>query len=54
MVTAYSLLWGAAAMLPLAAFEWAIAPPPVWTPRAMVGALYLSVMMTALGYAVWN
>ncbi len=54
VVTAYSILWGAVAMLPLAVLEWATGPPPVWTPRAVVGALYLGVVMTALGYAVWN
>lgn len=54
VVTAYSILWGAAAMLPLAVLEWATGPPPVWTPRAVVGTLYLGVVMTALGYAVWN
>ena len=54
MVTAYSILWGAAAMLPLALLEWATGPGPRWTPRAVTGALYLGVVMTALGYAVWN
>ena len=54
VVTAYSILWGAVAMLPLAVLEWATGPPPVWTPRAVVGTLYLGVVMTALGYAVWN
>jgi len=54
VVTAYSILWGAVAMLPLAVLEWATGPPPVWTPRAIVGTLYLGVVMTALGYAVWN
>lgn len=54
VVTAYSLLWGAAAMLPLAVLEWASGGPPGWTPRAVAGTLYLGVVMTALGYAVWN
>lgn len=54
VVTAYSILWGAVAMLPLAVLEWVTGPPPVWTPRAVVGTLYLGVVMTALGYAVWN
>ena len=54
VVTAYSILWGAVAMLPLAVLEWATGPPPVWTPGAVVGALYLGVVMTALGYAMWN
>ena len=54
VVTAYSIFWGAVAMLPLAVLEWATGPPPVWTPRAIAGTLYLGVVMTALGYAVWN
>ena len=54
VVTAYSVAWGAAAMLPLALLEWVTGPPPAWTPRAIGGALYLGVVMTALGYAVWN
>ena len=54
VVTAYSIFWGAVAMLPLAVLEWASGPPPVWTPRAIAGTLYLGVVMTALGYAVWN
>ena len=54
VVTAYSVVWGAAAMLPFALFEWAIGPAPAWTPRTVAGTLYLGVVMTALGYAVWN
>jgi drug/metabolite transporter (DMT)-like permease len=54
VVTAYSVVWGAAAMVPLAALEWVTGPSPVWAPRTIAGALYLGVVMTALGYAVWN
>lgn len=54
VVTASSILWGAAGMLPLAALEWAAGPGPMWTSRAVTGTLYLGVVMTALGYAVWN
>jgi drug/metabolite transporter (DMT)-like permease len=54
VVTAYSVVWGAAAMVPVAALEWATAPPAAWTSRAVLGVLYLGVVMTALGYAVWN
>lgn len=54
VVTAYSIVWGAAAMLPLAALEWASGARSAWTPGAVAGALYLGVVMTALGYAVWN
>ena len=54
VVTAYSVVWGAAAMVPVAALEWATAPPSAWTSRAILGVVYLGVVMTALGYAVWN
>ena len=53
-VTAWSILWGAAAMVPLAALEWAEGHRPRLTAGAVVGALYLAVVMTALGYAAWN
>jgi drug/metabolite transporter (DMT)-like permease len=54
VVTAGSIVWGAAAMLPLALLEWATGPSPAWTPGNLAGTLYLGVVMTALGYAVWN
>jgi drug/metabolite transporter (DMT)-like permease len=54
VVTAYSVVWGAAAMVPVAVLEWATAPPPAWTSRTILGVVYLGVVMTALGYAVWN
>jgi len=54
VVTAWSMLWGTAAMLPLAWLEWRVGQVPVWTPSALVGTLYLGVVITALGYAVWN
>jgi drug/metabolite transporter (DMT)-like permease len=54
VVTAYSIVWGTVAMLPFAALEWATGSAPGWTPRALMGALYLGVVMTARGYAVWN
>jgi drug/metabolite transporter (DMT)-like permease len=52
VVTAYSVVWGAAAMLPLAVLD--AGPAPRWTTSALVGTLYLAVVMTALGYVVWN
>jgi drug/metabolite transporter (DMT)-like permease len=54
VVTAGSIVWGAAAMLPVALLEWATGPSPAWTPGNLAGTLYLGVVMTALGYAVWN
>ena len=53
-VTAWSILWGAAAMVPLAAAEWIAGHRPRFTPVAVAGTLYLAVVMTALGYAAWN
>ena len=53
-VTAWSILWGAAAMVPLAAAELAAGHRPRLTPVAVAGTLYLAVVMTALGSAAWN
>lgn len=54
VVTAWSMLRGAAAMIPLAWLEWRAGQVPVWTPGALAGTLYLGIVITALGYAVWN
>jgi len=53
-ITLRSLLWGAATLLPLALAEWATGARPVWTATAIAGTLYLSVVITALDYLVWN
>lgn len=53
-VTAWSFLWGLVTTVPLAAFEWRVARPPVWTATSGLAALYLGVVITALGYLVWN
>jgi drug/metabolite transporter (DMT)-like permease len=53
-VTAWSILWGTAGMVPLAAAEWAAGRLPQWTPGAVAGTLYLGVVITALGYTAWN
>jgi drug/metabolite transporter (DMT)-like permease len=52
VVTACSVVWGAAAMLPFAVLD--AGPAPRWTASAVVGTLYLAVVMTALGYVAWN
>ena len=52
VVTAYSVVWGAAAMLPLALLD--SGPAARWTGSALVGTLYLGIVMTALGYVAWN
>lgn len=53
-VTARSIVWGAAAMVPLAMLELATGRRPAWTVTALVGVAYLSAVITALGYLVWN
>lgn len=53
-VTSWSILWGLAAMLPLGAQEWLGGHRPVWSASAVWGTLYLAVVVTALGYLVWN
>jgi drug/metabolite transporter (DMT)-like permease len=54
IVTIRSLMWGAAALLPVAGLEWASGARPIWTATALTGTLYLAVVITALGYVVWN
>jgi len=53
-VTAGSIVWGAVTMLPLAVLERAAGAAPRLTPLAIVGTLYLAVVITALGYLAWN
>jgi len=53
-VTAWSIVWGLAAMLPLAALEWLNGHRPVWSPTAVWGTVYLALVITALGYLAWN
>ena len=53
-VTAHSVVWGAASIAPLALYEWRAGPPAAWTAAAIAGTVYLGVVITALGYAVWN
>ncbi len=53
-VTAWSILWGVVALLPLAAAEWAEGRRPVWTGSAVAGTLYLALVITAFGYLAWN
>ena len=53
-VTAWSLFWGVVTTAPLAAVEAATIRPPTWSAMGVAGALYLAVVMTGLGYLVWN
>jgi drug/metabolite transporter (DMT)-like permease len=53
-VTARSIVWGGAVMVPLAAAEWLGGVRPTLTAGAVAGGLYLAVVITALGYLLWN
>jgi drug/metabolite transporter (DMT)-like permease len=53
-VTARSILWGAASMLPLVAGEWAAGSRPTWSLQGTAATLYLAVIVTALAYLAWN
>jgi drug/metabolite transporter (DMT)-like permease len=41
-------------MVPLAVSEWLGGARPVLSPVAVVGALYLAIVITAFGYLLWN
>ena len=53
-VTVLSIVWGTAALIPLCGLEWWNGARPDWTPGALLGVAYLAVVITALGYVVWN
>lgn len=53
-VTARSIIWGGVAMVPLALLEWQGGARPVLTAAGAGGALYLAIVITALGYLAWN
>jgi drug/metabolite transporter (DMT)-like permease len=53
-VTARSIAWGAVVMIPLATAEWLGGARPVLGATAGAGGLYLAVVITALGYLLWN
>ncbi len=53
-VTTRSILWGVPALVPLVALEWVDGRRPAWTVPAVLGVLYLALVITALGYVVWN
>ena len=53
-VTAWSFLWGLLTTAPLAAVEWQVAGRSPWTAMSVAAVLYLGVVMTGLGYLVWN
>ena len=53
-VTVWSILWGTAAMVPAAALEWVQGQRPAWSVGSAAGLAYLGVVITALGYLLWN
>jgi drug/metabolite transporter (DMT)-like permease len=53
-VTTWSFVWGLVTTAPLAALEWQVARRPEWTWLGVGAVLYLSVVITGLGYLVWN
>jgi drug/metabolite transporter (DMT)-like permease len=53
-VTAWSLLWGVLTTAPLVPLEWLAGRRPVWSDAAVVAGLYLAVVITGVGYLVWN
>ena len=53
-VTTWSFVWGLVTTAPLVALEWHVARRPVWTSLGVAAVLYLGVVITGLGYLVWN
>ena len=53
-VTAWSILWGLVVMVPFTVAEWAGGDRPEWTGTTILGTLYLGLVITALGYLLWN
>jgi drug/metabolite transporter (DMT)-like permease len=53
-VTAWSILWGLVVMAPFTVAEWLAGDRPDWTQAAIIGTLYLGLVITALGYLIWN
>jgi drug/metabolite transporter (DMT)-like permease len=53
-VTAWSILWGLVVMVPFTVAEWVAGDRPLWTGTTILGTLYLGLVITALGYLLWN
>jgi drug/metabolite transporter (DMT)-like permease len=53
-VTARSIVWGVVGVTPVAAVEWGAGARPVLSAASLTGALYLGLVITALGYLAWN
>jgi len=53
-VTAWSILWGLVVMVPFTVAEWVAGERPEWTQTVIIATLYLGLVITALGYLIWN
>ena len=53
-VTGWSILWGLVVMAPFTVAEWVGGDRPEWTGTTILGTLYLGLVITALGYLLWN
>jgi drug/metabolite transporter (DMT)-like permease len=53
-VTLWSIVWGAAAIAPLAAFEWTVPRPVTLTPATVATIVFLGLAISGYGYLVWN
>jgi drug/metabolite transporter (DMT)-like permease len=53
-VTTHSILWGVVAMAPLAALDFPRWSPNDWDLGVLLGVGYLSIVITAFGYLLWN
>lgn len=53
-VTLWSIVWGTVAIVPLAAAEWLGGERLVLTPAAIAATLYLGLVISGVGYLVWN
>lgn len=53
-VTTHSILWGVVAMAPLAALDFPGWSPIDWDLGVLLGVGYLSIVITAFGYLLWN
>ncbi len=53
-VTTWSFVWGLVTTAPLAVLEWQVRQWSPWTATSVAAVLYLGVVITGLGYLVWN
>ncbi|MBI1736254.1 MAG: DMT family transporter [Candidatus Rokubacteria bacterium] len=53
-VTLWSIVWGTVAIVPFAGAEWVGRERLALTPAAVAATLYLGLVISGLGYLVWN